>query len=136
VQDLPQLEKGGGGAANLAALLGRLQIWYESENAGNSALGAAIEEFKNWVDPPPPGEPKPSGVPPGLGPIEGSGNLTGYDLFIETKKNEYDSLSELSEEQGLRLQTFMTRRAKMLETLSAMMKKMSQSKEAINQNMK
>lgn len=55
---------------------------------------------------------------------------------ISVPKDELDSLSEISEMEQLRLQVIMDRRSKMISMLSNLMKKMSETQDAITQNLK
>lgn len=54
----------------------------------------------------------------------------------DVPKDELDSLSELSELEQLRLQMIMDRRSKMIEMLSNLLKKMSETQDAVIQNLK
>lgn len=51
-------------------------------------------------------------------------------------KNKLDAMNEISETSALRLQMMMDRRAKFIEALSNLMKKMSSTSETITQNLK
>ena len=55
---------------------------------------------------------------------------------LDDLKGRLDSLSELGEMESLRLQMVMDRRAKLLETLSNIMKKLSETANSITQNLK
>ena len=58
------------------------------------------------------------------------------EAIHEALEGRLDSLSEMSSVQALRLQMAMDRRSKMLEALSNIMKKMSNTSDTINQNTK
>jgi hypothetical protein len=68
----------------------------------------------------------------------GDGVKTKADLdhMIDQIKNDLDSLSEMGEMESLRLQMAMDRMSKMMSTLSNMLKKISDTSNAIIQNMK
>ncbi|MBK8605467.1 MAG: hypothetical protein IPN82_01110 [Chitinophagaceae bacterium] len=51
-------------------------------------------------------------------------------------KTDLNSLNEMSELDQIRLQMYMDRRSKMMETLSNLMKKINDTKEDIIKNMK
>ena len=55
---------------------------------------------------------------------------------IATMKNDLDSLSELSEEESLRLQIAMDRLSKLMSTLSNILKKISDTADSIARNLK
>jgi hypothetical protein len=56
--------------------------------------------------------------------------------LIGALKDELDTLSEISEMEQLRLQMIMDRRSKMIEMLSNLLKKMSETQDAITENLK
>ena len=58
------------------------------------------------------------------------------DALVDTMKNDLDSMSELGETESLRLQMAMDRLSKMMSTLSNMLKKNSDTANAIIQNLK
>jgi hypothetical protein len=58
------------------------------------------------------------------------------DCASETVKSKLDSLSELGEMESLRLQMAMDRLSKLMSTLSNMLKKQSETAQAITQNIK
>lgn len=64
------------------------------------------------------------------------GSMAQYSAEVEAQQGKLDSLSDLSEPMQMRLQQYMDRRSKALETLSNLMKKMSQTAETIVGNMK
>ncbi len=55
---------------------------------------------------------------------------------IEAIKRDLDSMSEMGEEQQLKMQMYMDRRSKIMETLSNLMKKISDTQDEIIKNMK
>lgn len=55
---------------------------------------------------------------------------------IEEIKRDLDSMSEMGEEQQLKMQMYMDRRSKIMETLSNLMKKISDTQDEIIKNMK
>jgi hypothetical protein len=59
-----------------------------------------------------------------------------FDAQLERAKNDLDSLSEMRETESLRLQLAVDRQAKMMSTLSNLLKKMSESSSTITQNLK
>lgn len=62
-----------------------------------------------------------------------------FDALLKQQaelKNKLVAMSEISETSALRLQMMMDRRAKFLETLSNLMKKMSSTSDSIIQNLK
>jgi hypothetical protein len=58
------------------------------------------------------------------------------DCALDTVKSKLDSLSELGEMESLRLQMAMDRLSKLMSTLSNMLKKQSETAQAISQNLK
>ncbi|MCC6806644.1 MAG: hypothetical protein IT381_04415 [Deltaproteobacteria bacterium] len=74
----------------------------------------------------------------GLEDVTGArtGGFADFGVEIERAENERDSLGELSEQQQMHMQIIIDRRQKLLETISNIMKKMSQTKEAISGNTK
>jgi hypothetical protein len=66
-------------------------------------------------------------------PIATLGDLAAVEAKL---KNSLDSLSELGETESLRLKMAMERRSKMMETLSNILKKMSESSDSIIANLK
>lgn len=62
--------------------------------------------------------------------------LAAIAARIEELRSQYDSLSELGEEQQLKLQMYMDRRSKTLSALSNIMKKLSDTGSQIVQNLK
>jgi len=58
------------------------------------------------------------------------------NAMIEQMKTDLNSLNEMSELDQIRLQMYMDRRSKMMETLSNLMKKINDTKEDIIKNMK
>ncbi len=65
-----------------------------------------------------------------------TGSAEDFGLEQQRLQDELDSMSEMGELQQMRLQMAMDRRAKLLETLSNVMKKMSQTKETLSANQK
>ncbi len=65
-----------------------------------------------------------------------TGTFADFQLMLDKKKNELDSLSELNETDSLRLQMYMDRRSKLHQTLSNLLKSFSDTKSAIVGNMK
>ena len=61
---------------------------------------------------------------------------TEINRLIETMKNDADSMSEMGEMERLRLQMAMDRLSKMMSTLSNLLKKISDTKQSISQNIK
>jgi hypothetical protein len=62
--------------------------------------------------------------------------LVELDKYVEEKEQEMDSLGGLSEELSLKLQILMDRRSKIIQTLSTILKKISQTSDAIIANIK
>jgi hypothetical protein len=60
----------------------------------------------------------------------------GTDDPVDPAKDQLDSLTELSEMESLRLQMALDRRSKFIEALSNVMKKMSDTNDAIIENLK
>lgn len=58
------------------------------------------------------------------------------DDLIVSMKNDFDSLTEISEMESLRLQLAMDRLSKLMSVLSNLIKKMSDTAETITQNLK
>ena len=58
------------------------------------------------------------------------------DCIVDELKGKLDSLSDLSELEGMRLQMLMDRRSKAMEMLSNIMKKMSETQAALVANLK
>ena len=58
------------------------------------------------------------------------------DALADKMKNDLDGLSEMGETESLRLQMAMDRLSKMMETLSNLLKKISDTQQTITQNMK
>jgi hypothetical protein len=58
------------------------------------------------------------------------------DALVNRLKNDVDSMSEMGEMESLRLQMAMDRLAKMMSTLSNLLKKVSDTTNAITQNIK
>lgn len=63
-------------------------------------------------------------------------SMADIDAKLEKLKNELDSLNEMSELDLLRLQQAMDRRSKLMEMLSNMLKKFSDTSSSIVQNLK
>lgn len=61
---------------------------------------------------------------------------TEINAMVDQIKKDLDSMNEMSELDQIRLQMLMDRRSKMMETLSNLMKKFSDTKEDIIKNMK
>jgi len=59
------------------------------------------------------------------------GSLNDFDAYAEDIKNQMDSLSDLSTTEQMRLQMMVDRRAKLLEGLSNIMKKMQQTMDVL-----
>lgn len=66
----------------------------------------------------------------------GRTSMSQLNAEMDNFKGQLDSLSEMSEQQSLRLQMMMDRRSKMISTLSNIMKKISETSSSIIQNMK
>jgi hypothetical protein len=62
--------------------------------------------------------------------------LVELDKYVEEKEQELDSLGGLSEELSLKLQILMDRRSKIIQTLSNILKKISQTSDSIISNIK
>lgn len=75
----------------------------------------------------------PAQARPNLQPVKTVGDLAGMEGKL---KGALDTMSDLSEEQSLRLQQAMERRSKLLSTLSNLMKKQSSTSDAIIANLK
>jgi hypothetical protein len=65
-----------------------------------------------------------------------TGTTEDFALALQKVDDEMMALSDMNEMQQTRLQILMDRRAKLLETLSNVMKKMSQTKETLSANQK
>jgi hypothetical protein len=74
--------------------------------------------------------------PPCAGAASSASTSVDDDAEIETPQESRDSLSDLSEQQQLKLQRLTDRRAKAFETLSNLMKKFSETDQAIIGNLK
>ncbi len=61
---------------------------------------------------------------------------TDIGALVETMKNDLDSMSEMGEMESLRLQMAMDRLSKMMSSLSNILKKISDTANAITQNLK
>ncbi len=62
--------------------------------------------------------------------------LAELDKYVEEKEQEMDSLGGLSEELSLKIQILMDRRSKIIQTLSTILKKISQTSDTIITNIK
>ncbi|MDP4261974.1 MAG: hypothetical protein Q8941_05530 [Bacteroidota bacterium] len=62
--------------------------------------------------------------------------LKELEALIDKLKSQKDALSDMSQDDQLRLQQFMDRRSKMETTLSNIMKKFSETASSITQNIK
>ncbi len=62
--------------------------------------------------------------------------LVELDKYVEEKEQELDSLGGLSEEISLKIQILMDRRSKIIQTLSNILKKISQTSDSIISNIK
>ena len=69
-------------------------------------------------------------------PTPGQPTLAELDASIDQMKTDLDSMSEMGEMESLRLQMAMDRMSKMMATLSNLLKKISDTQNAIVQNMK
>ena len=69
-------------------------------------------------------------------PAAGQPTKADLDAQIDQMKNDLDSMSELGEMESLRLQMAMDRMSKMMSTLSNLLKKISETSQAITQNIK
>ena len=63
-------------------------------------------------------------------------NLAELDKYVEEMEHKMDTLSGLSEELSLKLQILMERRAKIIQTLSNILKKISQTSDTLIANIK
>ena len=74
----------------------------------------------------------------GIQPAKSKDSLTKINLNMAnaTLQNRKDSLSDLSEEQQLRMQTYMDRKSKMETAISNIMKKIADTQNQIIQNLK
>jgi hypothetical protein len=70
---------------------------------------------------------------PGEGQLESLAQLRAIQAFLQ---GELDSMSGLSEMTSMRLQMALDRRSRMMTTLSNVLKKMSDTQDSIEQNMK
>lgn len=59
-----------------------------------------------------------------------------FDRQLRSARDDYESLNEMGEAQSLRLQMAMDRRAKLMSTLSNMLKKMSETNATMTSNLK
>ena len=62
--------------------------------------------------------------------------LVELDKYVEEMEHEMDSLGGLSKEMSLKLKNLMERRSEIIQTLSAILKKISQTSDAIIANLK
>jgi hypothetical protein len=69
-------------------------------------------------------------------PKTGQPSKAELDSQIDEMKSEIDSMSEMGETESLRLQMAMDRMSKMMSTLSNLLKKISDTSDAIVQNIK
>jgi hypothetical protein len=65
-----------------------------------------------------------------------TGTLAELSAATDTAKSDLDSMGDQSELEGMRLQQMMERRSKAIETLTNIMKKMSQTSDSITANLK
>ena len=65
-----------------------------------------------------------------------SQTLMRYEELIKSHKSNLESMGGISEETGLKLQIAMERRSKIIQTLSNILKKISQTSDAITNNLK
>ena len=72
----------------------------------------------------------------GYRPRPGQPTKAELDAAIDKVKSDLDSMSEMGEMESLRLQMAMDRMSKMMSTLSNMLKKASETQQAIIQNIK
>jgi hypothetical protein len=72
----------------------------------------------------------------GYSPAAGQPSKAELDSQIDQIKNDLDSMSEMGEMESLRLQMAMDRMAKMMSTLSNLLKKISDTSQSITQNIK
>jgi hypothetical protein len=70
----------------------------------------------------------------GLAPDGTEPEVEGFTM--DGSKNQLDTMGDLSSLQQMRMQTYLDRRSKAYETLSNVMKKMSDTSSAITQNLK
>ena len=75
-------------------------------------------------------------VSAGYQPAEGSPSKAELQASIDQMKSDLDSMSEMGEMESLRLQMAMDRLSKMMSTLSNLLKKASDTQQAITQNLK
>ena len=75
-------------------------------------------------------------VQAGYRPAAGQPSKADLDAQIDQMKNDLDSMSEMGEMESLRLQMAMDRMSKMMSTLSNLLKKISDTSQAITQNIK
>jgi hypothetical protein len=69
-------------------------------------------------------------------PADGQPTKAELDASIDQMRTELDSMSEMGETESLRLQMAMDRMSKMMTTLSNLLKKISDTQNAIVQNIK
>jgi Arc/MetJ-type ribon-helix-helix transcriptional regulator len=63
-------------------------------------------------------------------------DISTLEAIRDELRDELDSMSEMGEMESMRLQILMDRRSKLLETLSNIIKKMSDTSQSITQNLK
>lgn len=68
------------------------------------------------------------------GGLNHMGSIEELDAYLESEKGKLDSLSEMTELDSLRLQSMMDRRAKIIDTLSNLIQKLSQTSETLSKN--
>ena len=69
-------------------------------------------------------------------PAAGGPTKAELDSMVDAMKSDIDSMSEMGEMESLRLQMAMDRMSKMMSTLSNLLKKISDTQNAITQNLK
>lgn len=74
--------------------------------------------------------------PSGAVRLNHTGSLAELGAAADSAKTQLDSMSDLSELESMRLQQMLERRAKALETLTNVMKKLSQTSDSITSNLK
>jgi hypothetical protein len=72
----------------------------------------------------------------GYAPAHGQPSKAELDAAIDSVKNDLDSMSEMGEMESLRLQMAMDRMSKLMQTLSNLLKKISDTQQSIIQNIK
>ena len=72
----------------------------------------------------------------GYAPAAGQTSKAELQNQIDRVKNELDSMSEMGEMESMRLQIAMDRMSRMMSTLSNLLKKISDTQDAIVQNIK